>query len=197
MKDFPILETDRLVLSEITSQDIPTIVDCLQDKVISDNTATIPYPYNEGHAEFWVNLCKESFEKNQAHSFAIRNKNKEFLGAIGIHNKENNTAEIGYWVGLPNWNKGYATEASKAILSFGFSSLELDEIYGDVYPHNPASAIVLEKVGIDRKRNLKRLRKKGRRYVRFDSLFYFKERFYLLFLKNSFTISEHSFSKIP
>jgi RimJ/RimL family protein N-acetyltransferase len=161
MKDFPILETDRLVLSEITSQDIPTIVDYLQDKVISDNTATIPYPYNEGHAEFWLNLCKDAFENNKGHNFAIRNKKNEFLGSIGIHNKENNTAEIGYWVGLPNWNKGYATEASKAILSFGFSSLELDEIYGDVYPHNHASAIVLEKVGMIKKEILKDYVKKG------------------------------------
>lgn len=161
MKDFPVLETDRLILSQITSEDIPRIVECLQDKVISDNTATIPYPYNEGHAEFWLNLCKDAFENNQGHNFAIRNKKNEFLGSIGIHNKEDNKAEIGYWVGLPNWNKGYATEASKAILDFGFSTLGLDEIYGDVYPHNPASAIVLEKAGMTKQGVLKDHVKKG------------------------------------
>ncbi len=161
MKNFPILETDRLILSEITSYDIPTIVEYLQEKVISENTSTIPYPYTEEHAKFWVNLCKDAFENEQAYSFAIRNKNNSFLGAIGIHNRENNKAEIGYWVGLPNWNKGYATEALKSILNFGISNLGLDEIYGDVYPHNPASGIVLEKAGMTKQGILKDHVKKG------------------------------------
>jgi len=47
MKDFPQLVTERLILNAIDTTDIPQIVDYLQDKVYSDFTSNIPYPYRK------------------------------------------------------------------------------------------------------------------------------------------------------
>ena len=57
--------------------------------------------------------------------------------------------EIGYWVGLPYWNRGYATEASAALLDFGFDVLGLNRILARHITRNPASGRVMQKVGME------------------------------------------------
>ena len=56
MNDFPRLETERPILDKITVEDIPQIVLYLQEKVFSDYTSNIPYPYRKEDAEFWLKL---------------------------------------------------------------------------------------------------------------------------------------------
>ena len=59
-------------------------------------------------------------------------------------------AELGYWIGVPFWGQGHATEAVAAVLAFGFGPLGLHRIHATVFPRNPASARVLEKSGFRR-----------------------------------------------
>ena len=155
MYKLPLLETKNLVLSSVEREDIPRIVDLMREKSISDNTGQIPFPYSEHDAEFWLGLIKEGLEKENAYSFAIRNKNKEFLGAIGLHDRGEKTAEIGYWLGKPHWNKGYASEAALEILHFGFEYIGFEKIIGIIFPFNPASGKVLEKIGMQQEKHLK------------------------------------------
>jgi RimJ/RimL family protein N-acetyltransferase len=77
MKDFPQLETERLILNAIDPTDIPQIVDYLQDKVYSDFTSNIPYPYRKEDAEYWLKLAEEAFANRKGFTFAIRNKDKK------------------------------------------------------------------------------------------------------------------------
>jgi [ribosomal protein S5]-alanine N-acetyltransferase len=56
--------------------------------------------------------------------------------------------ELGYGFARASWGQGYATELARALLRFGFDTLNLDEIYGVVIPENTASRHVLEKIGM-------------------------------------------------
>ncbi len=60
---------------------------------------------------------------------------------------EANEAEVGYWLGKEYWNKGYATEALKWILNYGFNELKLKQLWATYYAENTRSKHVLEKSG--------------------------------------------------
>jgi RimJ/RimL family protein N-acetyltransferase len=57
-------------------------------------------------------------------------------------------ALISYWIGKPYGNRGYATEAAKAIVTYGFVALGLEQIRGRHFGRNPASGKVLQKIGM-------------------------------------------------
>lgn len=164
MKDFPKIETGRLILSAITREDIPQIVSYLQDKIFSDYTSNIPYPYRKEDAEFWLKLSTEAFENRKGFTFAIRNKAGQLLGAIGLHDEGSDKAELGYWIGIPHWNKGYVTEAAKAVINYGFGELKFNKIFATYFPHNPASGKVLHKIGMKQEAILKQHLKKDNIY---------------------------------
>lgn len=52
---------------------------------------------------------------------------------------------VAYWIGVPYWSKGYCTEASRAILEFGFKELNLNRIYALAMDRNAGSYKVMEK----------------------------------------------------
>lgn len=162
MEKFPILETERLILSQLEERDVPFIVEYLQHRIFSDLTSNIPYPYVENDARSWLKMSKEAFDTNTGYTFAIRNKEGQIIGAIGLHDRDDDKAELGYWIGIPYWNKGYVTEAAKAIIDFGFNELKLNKIFATHFPHNPASGRIMEKAGMEQEAVLiKEVKKDG------------------------------------
>ncbi|NIF05631.1 GNAT family N-acetyltransferase [Chryseobacterium sp. Tr-659] len=164
MDKFPIIETERLILSQLEEKDIPFIVELLQHRIYSDLTSNIPYPYTENDAKFWLKMSKEAFENNTGYTFGIRNKEGQIIGAVGIHDRDDDKAELGYWIGIPYWNKGYVTEAAKAIVNFGFNELGFNKIFATHFLHNPASGRIMEKIGMEQEAVLKQEAKKDGEY---------------------------------
>ncbi|GEJ47967.1 GNAT family N-acetyltransferase [Chryseobacterium sp. ON_d1] len=164
MKKFPIIETERLILSKLEEKDIPFIVEYLQHRIYSDLTSNIPYPYTESDARFWLRMSKDAFENNTGYTFGIRNKEGHIIGAIGLHDREDDKAELGYWLGIPYWNKGYVTEAAKAIVDFGFNELGFHKIFATHFIHNPASGRIMEKIGMEQEAVLIQEIKKDEEY---------------------------------
>lgn len=164
MKEFPRIETERLILSQLKEEDLPFIVDYLQDKIFSDLTSNIPYPYQREDAEIWLKMSKEGFETRKGFTFAIRDKEEKIIGAIGLHDREDGKAELGYWIEKPFWNNGFVTEAAKVILDFGFKELYFNKIFATHFPHNPASGKIMEKIGMQKESVLKQHIKKGEEY---------------------------------
>lgn len=154
---FPKLITERLILDQIKISDIPLIVKFAGNSNITDNTRTMPHPYYEEDAIAWINLANKGFKEKNNYTFAIRSKSSlEFMGGIGlIMNTENNRAELGYWLAEPFWNKGYTTEAVKAILQFGFETLKLNKIIAMYLTTNEASGKVMVKNGMIKEAELK------------------------------------------
>lgn len=144
MKAYPSLQTNRLTLNQPQIADIPVLIDLLGDPQIAATTASIPHPYYEKDAIHFLNRSYKSWEQGTAYIFAIRDQQQQYIGGIGLHlQKASEKAEIGYWIGVPYWNKGYATEATQAILKFGFEELKLNKIFASHMLDNPASGKVL------------------------------------------------------
>ena len=81
--------------------------------------------------------------------FAIASAD-EVIGCIGMLPQDDVariSAEVGYWLGEPFWNRGVATGALKALTEYAFTEFELVRLYATVMEWNPASARVLEKAG--------------------------------------------------
>ncbi|RKS96396.1 GNAT family N-acetyltransferase [Chryseobacterium defluvii] len=170
MENFPVIETERLILSQLKEEDIPFVVEYLQEKIFSELTSNIPYPYSEEDAKFWLQISRQAFEMKSGFTFAIRNKEGKILGAIGLHDRGDDKAELGYWLAQPFWNKGLVTEAAKEIIDFGFRKLQFNKIYATHFLHNPTSGKVLLKAGMEQEAILKQHIKKNGEY--FDTPMY-------------------------
>ncbi|MDP2388502.1 MAG: GNAT family protein [Bacteroidota bacterium] len=145
MKTFPELNTSRLKLRKIQLTDVPSLIKYANNKKISDQIFNIPYPYREEDAIFRINFVLQGFKNEERYVFVITEKGKEeLIGEIGLHlDKTNNSAQFGYWIAEPFWGKGYATEATAAILKFGFETVNLNKIYATHFPENEASGKVM------------------------------------------------------
>jgi ribosomal-protein-alanine N-acetyltransferase len=105
-----------------------------------------PHPYELKHAyEFYAIIKKQHPQSN----FAIEYKG-EFAGMIGLMPQDDvyrKSAEIGYWLGEPYWNKGIMTAAVMETVEWGWRNLDIVRIHTGVFSYNKASARVLEKAG--------------------------------------------------
>ncbi|HJW28889.1 MAG TPA: GNAT family N-acetyltransferase [Saprospiraceae bacterium] len=155
------------MLRPATRQDIPAMVRHLSNPLISKTTLHIPYPYQRSDAEAWISKNEQERELGHAYTFVIIPKGKKsMIGAIGLHlTPEHNRAEAGYWIAVPYWNKGIATEALVEIIRFGFNDLNLHKIFATHLPDNIASGNVMMKAGMHYEGELREHYKKGRRYL--------------------------------
>ena len=110
-------------------------------------TTRIPHPYPADAARDFIAAQIAAREKGSAWTFAIVDRN-ELVGVCGIEGLDHDDPpELGYWVGVPHWGKGYATFAVKRVLEFAFKNLMLDRIRAHALEANAASRRVLEKSG--------------------------------------------------
>jgi len=138
----PVLETERLVLRAPRLADVKAIARLANDRRVAENTARIPYPYHVDDAEQF--LAGANRQVGEA-TFVILREG-ELIGMCGVEPREG-TAEIGYWIGVPHWNRGYATEAVRALIDHAFGDIEHDALQAGARVSNPASRRVLEKCG--------------------------------------------------
>jgi ribosomal-protein-alanine N-acetyltransferase len=147
----PELLTRRLQLRLPQQEDASEITGLAGDPEISANTLEIPYPYNERMARDWISEVDQKRDQRSELVFIITNRTSgEIIGAIGLMSldREHSRAKIGYWIGRPFWNRGYATEAVCAILDYGFRVLGLHRIYAYYLTRNRASGRVMDKCGM-------------------------------------------------
>lgn len=148
----PILGTARLILRPFRPGDAAEVRRLAGEREIAANTLTIPHPYPEGAAEEWIASHPPAHAAGKLAVFAITQRQDGLLvGAIGLDiAPADRRAELGYWVGIPWWNRGYATEAGHAVLEFGFGPLGLHRIMARHFLRNPSSGRVLQKLGMQR-----------------------------------------------
>jgi RimJ/RimL family protein N-acetyltransferase len=139
----PVLETKRLALRAARLEDAKAVAALANDRRIAENTARIPYPYKLADAEQFI---AGASKKGEA-AYLITLRDETIIGACGLMFREDDTPEIGYWLGVPYWNKGYATEALHALIDCAFTDLTHDAVQAGARVTNPASRRVLEKCG--------------------------------------------------
>jgi len=147
----PTLTTQRLTLRPFTHADAAEVARLAGDKRISDTTLTVPHPYKPEHAVAWISTHTISHTLNVNTVWAIKlAATGELVGAIGAVYNRHNSAEIGYWIGVQHWSRGYASEASLAVLRYAFEQRQppLQRVDAHHFLGNDASGRVMQKTGM-------------------------------------------------
>ena len=170
MAERPTIRTERLVLRPLHIGDAPQVQRLAGASEVAEQTLSIPHPYEEGLAEQWIGPQQEAFDRGEAVTFAVTlRETGELVGAVGlILSSKDRSAELGYWVGVPYWGRGYATEAASAAAGFAFSALGLHRIHAGVFARNKESTKVLKKIGMKREGRLRQHHLKRGRYLDLD-----------------------------
>lgn len=149
-RTLPELQTERLILRPFILTDAADVQRLAGDRDIASTTQDIPHPYEDGMAQEWISTHREKFEQGELVTLAVTLRDDGALaGAISLTiNKTHERAELGYWVGKPYWNRGYCTEAARALLRYGFEQLHLNRIVGHHIRRNPSSGRVMQKLGM-------------------------------------------------
>jgi RimJ/RimL family protein N-acetyltransferase len=110
-------------------------------------TTRIPYPYPPGQAEKFIRVRMQERRRGQSFTFAIRH-NKQVVGVCGLIGvTPDRRAELGYWIGVPYWGSGFASQAVAEVLAISFGTLAMQEVYAKCLSSNAPSRRVLEKNG--------------------------------------------------
>jgi RimJ/RimL family protein N-acetyltransferase len=157
METQPTLETQRLTLRAFTRADAPIVQRLAGDRAIADTTLNIPHPYGNGVAESWIASHDALRAQGSRVTFAVVRRSDDVLvGAITLTlHPERHRAELGYWIGRPYWGNGFATEAARAIVAYGFAALGLHRVHASHLARNPASGRVMQKIGMTREGTLR------------------------------------------
>jgi ribosomal-protein-alanine N-acetyltransferase len=147
---FTPLQTDRLTLRLYTLSDIPALVPLIGAREVAATTLRIPHPYTESNAHEFIAMAQEDLSTGKCLRLGIILRERDALcGGVGLMiDPTHRHAELGYWIGVPYWGNGYATEAATAVVKYGFGTLGLQRIYASHFPNNPASVRVLRKIGM-------------------------------------------------
>ena len=138
-----VLETERLTLRRPTLADVKAIARLANDRRIAENTRRLPHPYSEQHAIDFVRLAADT----QTEVAFLIEHNFTPVGAAGIHFREPDLPEIGYWLGFAHWGQGFGTEAARAVIDHFFEDFSHELLFAGARVANPMSRNILEKCG--------------------------------------------------
>src|ERR1700730_4436429 len=140
----PVLETERLVLRAPRFEDAKSVAALANDRRIAENTRRIPHPYSRADA---VDFITSVNTRTSEVAFLVTLADGTLIGACGLGITDGPAPEIGYWLGVPFWGQGFATEAVRAVIDYAFTDLAYEALQAGARVTNPTSRRVLEKCG--------------------------------------------------
>ena len=159
-------------LSRVLRTDKGAYVEHMADPEIARNTLAIPFPYNDAHAEWWVEHCEQQACDPEVR-FAIREPAGSLVGAIGLVGTlpmGAHCAEFGYWLAKAYRSRGLMPQVIEVFADHAFARLGLHRLSATPFRSNVASQRVLEKAGFQREGVLRGLYRKEESYV--DAVLY-------------------------
>lgn len=157
----PVISTERLILRPPHKEDAEDMAFLANNIKVARMLGTMPHPYKKSDAEAFIQKTAQS--AGQACVYAITETDTgRMVGVCGLHEDDNKYTQpfLGYWIGEPYWGKGYATEASKAMVDLFFKVTPLPELLVSARADNEASKNVIRKIGgeyTDKKRVLNQI----------------------------------------
>jgi RimJ/RimL family protein N-acetyltransferase len=148
----PTIETERLILRAPTPADAATWVTFIADPdfgryVPKSKVTRTP----EERAERIISVYQRRWEPQplSAVGWAVtRKEDRQFIGLCGIEVLEGTSdGELDYLLGKPYWGQGFATEAARAVVRFGFEQTSWERIVAAIVPANIPSSRVLDHLG--------------------------------------------------
>jgi len=149
----PILETERLKLRYLVQSDFQAIDAMGKDAEVMEFITfgkLKTSEENQADLDRWIGYCDGRFGV-----WAVINKvTEDFLGWVCLKALPNpEEIEIGWRFARSAWGRGFATEASKELMRYGFEELQLSYICAIALPENMASRRIMEKLGMSYIRN--------------------------------------------
>jgi RimJ/RimL family protein N-acetyltransferase len=142
--DRPMITTQRLLLRRPDDGDTHAIVSIAGDWEVARRLSRVPHPYVSADASFFL---EQVVPVEWIWAITLRGS-KGLIGMVGLTpDMDDGSAELGYWLSPVDWGKGYATEAARAVVSYGFDTLGLRGLKSSFFTDNPASGRVLGKLG--------------------------------------------------
>lgn len=145
------IRTERLRLRPWDPADVDDLLVHADDRLVWRNlTNLFPHPYTREAAEQWT--ASQAALTGPTQNFAIE-LGGEAIGGVGLKpgfDLHCLCAEVGYWLGVRHWSRGYATESLRALTRHAFDAFPFARLEAGVLAWNPASGRVLEKAGYER-----------------------------------------------
>ncbi|MDY7094782.1 MAG: GNAT family protein [Acidobacteriota bacterium] len=161
----PTLVTQRLLLRPFQDSDALELHRLAGERAIADTTLNVPHPYPLEAAGEWIAGHEDLWRERRQMICAVTVAGEgdedgppggALVGSAGLRlDLQHSRGELGYWIGVPYWRRGYATEAARAVLDFGFRGLGLHRIHAQVLGGNTASGRVLLKLGLRQEGHLR------------------------------------------
>ncbi|RDI38508.1 GNAT family N-acetyltransferase [Falsibacillus pallidus] len=164
---FPLLQSDRLILKRATESDIESILAILSEKDVVRYTGLEPYE-TLADAKTELDWYERLIQEKTGIRWAIFLKGEErMIGSCGYKNyaAAHARAEIGYELNKSFWGRGIMSEALQAVVHFGFTSMNLHRIEAEVDTRNAASSHLLRKFGFVDEGILRDCEKEGDNYI--------------------------------
>jgi len=136
-----------VILEPIGLQHAPRIQELASDPEVA-RTCWIPHPYAEGAARLWAREQLDGWASGTSRWFAVRTPDRGVVGACGLSriDRARGIGQLSYWIGRPDWGRGFATNAARLVLTHGREQLRLRAVFSCVLGSNLASRRVLEKL---------------------------------------------------
>ena len=148
-----VLRTPRLLLRDFSADDLEPLASYQRN---ADYQRYYPVPPG-GEPETRELLDRfigwqEEEPRGRFQLAIVRSSSAELIGTAGLRVRapESRVAELGYELAPSCWGQGYATEAARALVEFGFAKLGLHRVFAHCVAENRASARVLERLGMRR-----------------------------------------------
>lgn len=143
------IRTSRLVLRRQEPKDAEPIAELLNNWNVVRWLSRIPHPYGIEDAREWIRVARQNWEEGSDHQFVIAlQQGGTLIGHCGLRPDGEGGADFGYWYGEPFWGQGYAREAGRAVIEYGFAEMGLSRVWAPVHPDNRRSLQVLEASGL-------------------------------------------------
>ncbi|EFI67994.1 acetyltransferase [Lysinibacillus fusiformis ZC1] len=156
---FPILHTERLVLRELSSSDGQALLACFSNPEVLRHYGQQPLT-SLGQVQQIIQNFANNFAEKRGIKWGIALKEQEgIIGTIGFQewSIEHRRAEISYALLPEYWGNGYAQEAVKRAISYGFEEMDLVRIGAIVFKENEASNLLLQKNRLRTRRLIKKI----------------------------------------
>ena len=144
-----ILSTQRLMLRELTKDDLPALRKILQDPEVM---YAYEHAFSEEEVRAWLDRQLDRYAQHGVGLWAVVLKDTgDMIGQCGLTWQdagERRVLEVGYLFQKAHWHKGYAIESAMACRDFAFDTLGADEVYSIIRDSNEASQNVARRNGM-------------------------------------------------
>lgn len=148
--NLPTLETERIRLRRLSKEDANDIFEYAKNENTAQFLPWYSHRVKQDSVKF-VDSVLENYSKGYVAPWGVElKKNNKIIGTAGFTNVNvvNNSAEFGFVISEGYRNKGFATEAAKIVLEYGFTELDIHRIEAHCDERNEASSRVLTKIGM-------------------------------------------------